>query len=134
MATIQGEYWQFYVQGRCGKLLKNDIDEEALVEDMVSKGTPLRDMILSAASRAAAPLESGKARRDWIKINDDEIKASGGDGDLAYAAYLQGRTDELAYALEHAVVEELGQRWGLDDDEADHGDEDEDDENEEDDE
>jgi len=128
MAKIQGDYWQFYMEGRCEKrLLKNDIDEEALAEEIVRMGTPLRDTILSAASRAAAPFESGKAKRGWIKSNDNEIKAAGGDADAAYAAYLEGRTDELAYALEQTVVEELGQRFG-DDGESDDGEEGDDDE------
>jgi len=134
MANVQGDYWQFYVEGRFEKrLLKNDIDEEAIAEEMVSMGTPLRDALLSAASRAAASFESGKAKREWIKINDNEIKAAGGDADAAYAAYLQGRTDELAYTLEQTVLEELGQRFGGDgdDDGSDDRHEEEDDEEEE---
>jgi hypothetical protein len=127
MATIQGDYWQFYLEGRCEKRrLKNDIDEDALVEEMVRKGTPLRDAVLSACLRAAAPLEAGKARRAWVSEHEDEIRAAGGDSNAAYAAYLQGRTDDLAYVVEEGVVDALDQRFGdNDDDDEEADDEDE---------
>lgn len=130
MAKIQGDYWQFYLEGRCEKRrLKNDIDEESLMEEMVRSGTPLRDAVLSACARAAAPLEAGKAKRAWVAERGDEIKNAGGDADAAYAAYLQGRTDDLAYVVEEGVVDALDQRFG--DDETDDGEDDEEDDEDE---
>lgn len=130
MATIKGDYWQFYLDGRLQKRqLKSDIDEEALVEEMVGAGASLRDTIASACDRAAAPLLSGKAKRQWIVEHEAEIKEAGGDADVAYAAYLQGRTDDLAYSVEQSVIEALDQRFGDEDD--DDGDDDEDEEEEE---
>lgn len=136
MASIKGDYWQFYMDGRCEKRrLKNDIDEEALVEEMVGEGTPLRDAVLFACARAAAPLEGGKAKRQWTEEHKDAIKTAGGDADAAYGAYLQGRVDDLAYAIEEAVLDALDQRFGDDEGKEDDDDDDDDeDEEEEDDE
>jgi hypothetical protein len=134
MATIKGDYWQFYLDGRGEKRrLKNDIDEEALVEEMMSKGTPLRDAVLSACVRAAAPLEAGKAKRMWVYEHSEAIKAAGDDADAAYAAYLQGRTDDLAYGIEEAVLGALDEKFGEEgDDEGESEEEDEEDEAEDD--
>lgn len=129
MAKIQGDYWQFYLEGRCEKRrLKNDIDEESLMEEMVHMGTPLRDAVLSACARAAAPLEAGKAKRTWVADHGDEIKAAGGDADASYSAYLQGRVDDLAQGLEDSVLEALSQRFGTDDGEDDEEEDDDEDE------
>jgi len=125
MATIKGDYWQFYLDGRLEKRqLKSDIDEDALVEEMVRMGAPLRDTISAACDRAAAPLVSGKAKRQWIDEHKDEIKDAGGDSDAAYAAYLLGRTDDLAYDVEEAVIGALDQRFGGEDDDEDAEDDD----------
>ncbi len=130
MAKIQGDYWQFYLEGRCEKRrLKNDIDEESLMEEMVRMGTPLRDAVLSACVRVAAPLEAGKAKRAWVADHGDEIKEAGGDADAAYSAYLQGRVDDLAQGLEDSVLEALSQRFG--DDQTDDGEDDEEDDEDE---
>lgn len=128
MAKIVGDYWQFYLEGRCERRrLKNDIDDEAVTEEMVRMGTPLRDAVLSASARAAAPLEAGKAKRSWISEREEEIKAAGGDTDAAYAAYVQGRIDDLALVVEEGVLDVLSQRFG-DDAEGEDDEEEEDDE------
>lgn len=128
MAKIQGDYWQFYLQGRGEKrLLKNDIDEGTLAEEMVRTGELLRDVILAACVRAAAPFESGKARGTWKAEHATEIGMAGGNSDAAYAAYLQGRVDELAYGLEESVLEALGDHFGDDDSDDTEGGEEEDD-------
>src|SRR5690349_7436309 len=100
MANIMGDYWKFYLEGRGEKrLLKHDIAEDALAEEIVKTGASFRDAISAACTRATAPL-GGKSKRAWVTGHDKAIAAAGGNADDAYAAYLHGRADELAYALE----------------------------------
>jgi hypothetical protein len=133
MANITGDYWQFYLEGRGAKrLLRHDIAEDALAEEIVSSGVSFRDAVLAACVRATAPLESGRSKKTWVGEHGTEIAAAGGNADDAYAAYLRGLADELAYALEPGVVEEIGKRF--DDETGDEEGDDDDDENDDDDE
>lgn len=129
MAKITGDYWQFYLEGReQRRLLKHDIAEDALAADMVRTGASFRDVVTAACTKVAAPLDGGKAKKIWIAEHGDQITAAGGDAEAAYAAFLLGRVDELAYALEPGVVEALGEQFG--DGEEEDDEEDEEDENE----
>jgi len=105
MANITEEYLPFYCLGRQErKLLKHDISESDVAE-VIAKGTPLRRALEEACERAAVPFQSGRSKRKWLDENADDLQ--GIDPDAAYAAYLQGRVDELAYVLEPDVVSEL---------------------------
>jgi hypothetical protein len=120
MANITGDYWQFYLDGRReGRLLKHDIAEDALVEEMVRTGASFRNTISAACGRAAAPLESGKIKKRWVTDHENAIRIAGGDADLAYSSYLQGRVDELGYALEQDVVDAMEQHFGDEDEDED---------------
>lgn len=111
MASVKGDYWKFYLEGRGEKrLLKHEIAEDELVELMES-GAQFREVVAEACAKAAVPLETGKRKRQWVDDHQEEIRSAGGDADAAYVAYLQGRVDELAYALEEAVLTELGERF-----------------------
>lgn len=130
MASIKGDYWQCYLDGRADKLLRNDIDAQQLADDVVGKGGTLRDVVASACNRVAAPMESGRAKQRWVSEAAAFIKTAGGDADAAYAAYLQGRIDKLAVKTERRVVEALEEMFPAgeaddDDDEADDEGEDE---------
>jgi hypothetical protein len=125
MANIAGDYWQFYIEGReQRRLLKHDIAEDALAEEMVRTGARFRDVVSAACEKAAAPLDGGKLKKIWITEHNDQITAAGGDTRAAYAAFLQGKADELAYALEPGVVEALREQFGEEGDDEDEDDED----------
>ncbi len=132
--TITGDYWLFYDIGRDEKLLKNDIDVATLGEKLVQRGGDLRTAIYEAAESAAKPLESGKHRRAWIEEYQTEISKAGGSDESAYAAYLRGRIDELAYALEEDVREAMPMPEWADRDDDGEDDEDGDDDDDSDDE
>jgi len=130
--NITGDYWQFYLEGRGTKrLIKHDIAESDLVERMVTDGVPFRETIREACRKASVSLEHSNLKKAWVAAHADAIKAAGGDAEVAYAAYLHGCTDELAYALEQDVVDALSARLGADEEDEDE-DEDEDEEPEED--
>jgi hypothetical protein len=139
MATIKGDYWKFYLDGRYEKrLLKHEIEEAVLVERMDS-GTPFREAIAEACAKVTVPLETGKRKREWLAVHQADLV--GLNADEAYAAYLQGRVDELAYALEQNVLTALGDRFlgkeedsGDDDDDDDDGEEDDEEDDDEEDE
>lgn len=133
MASIKGDYWQCYLDGRADKLLRNDIDAQQLADDVVGKGGTLRDVVASACNRVAAPMESGRTKQRWVSEAAAFIKTAGGDAEAAYAAYLQGRVDKLAAKTERRVVEALEEMFpdGEVEEEED-DDEDEDDEGEDD--
>ena len=138
MATIKGDYWKFYLEGRGEKrLLKHEIAEDELV-GLLEAGAQFREVVAEACAKASVPLETGKRKRAWIADHQEEISAVGGDADAAYAAYLQGRVDELAYSLEESVLTELGDRFDAegsdeDEDEDEEGDRESEDETDEDD-
>ena len=124
-------YMGFYLDGRDAKLLRHDIDENELAEQILEKGD-LRGTIHAAAARSAAGPQLDRYKRQWLRDNEEEIKEAGGDADAAWKAFLDGRIDELANALEpnvlEAMEEALGDEDGDDDEEVE--DEDEDDEGE----
>ncbi len=132
MTNIRGTYWQFYLEGRGNKrLLKHDIAESDLAERMVRDGVPFRETIAAACATAAKPLETSKMKTVWNAAHATAIKEAGGDAAAAYAAYLQGCADELAYAMEQDVIEALIAQFedgedGEDDEDEDETDEDED--------
>lgn len=108
MATptnIKQEHWVFYVDGRRErKLMKSDIDLDALANTVVTGGKPFREVLYEACRTAAAPLETGRMKRLWLDNNGAAIAEADGDGEGAFRAWLTGRVDELAYALEEEFV------------------------------
>lgn len=140
MTDIRGKYWEFYLEGRAEKRLpKHDRDlAQDVAKEMIEKGTSLRVGLESVAAKAIAPLESGSRRRGWVADHEEQIRAAGGDVDLAYRSYLGGRAAELAYAYEEEVIEALGEtlnpspKGEEDDDDDDDGEDEEEDEDEDD--
>jgi hypothetical protein len=105
MPNITNNYWTFYLEGRAQKkLLPNDIAESDLAERLVRAGGAVRGVIYEACTAAARSLEGGRTKRTWITEHKEAIQEAGGNADLAYEAWLLGRTDELAYALEEDVI------------------------------
>lgn len=123
---LKEPYAIFYAEGRSEDSLDNDIDTEAIAADVVNgKGSPY-ELCLAAATTAAATLQTGNERREWLEENDIAIKSAGGDKEEAYKHYCAGRIDELASELEDEVTEILCEDLLEGDDEDD--DEEEDDE------
>lgn len=105
---IKREFWIYYMMGRSEKrLLKTDTTEDDLVTAILAPDAePLRDVLLEVCRNAAKPLETGKTKRKWLEDHREEIGSD--DPEEAYKAWLHGRVDELAYALEGDVITALG--------------------------
>jgi hypothetical protein len=141
MVNITGDYLNFYLDGRAEERMVKRLRRDISLPDLVTKivdGTPFRAALAEVSEAAVAPLKRGTAHRTWVEKtwifdNQEAITASGGDSSVAVAAYLQGISDEIAYALEakvaDALAEELGDEEEDDDDEE--GEEDEDDDEDE---
>lgn len=109
ISKVQREYWGFYLEGRGeSRLLKSDIDPEEIVKKLTEqdKGA-FRDAVAEAARTAALPLQSGKTKRRWIAEHQEQLDALGLDAEAAFGAWLAGRADELAGAIEDSVLEAL---------------------------
>lgn len=117
-------YVIFYLAGRDDRKIKNDIDTSQIAEDVIAGKGTIRDLVMKAVSEAAAPLRVDRKKKAWIDEYEDEIKDAGGDKELAYQHYLDGRIDELAHSLEADVVEDLDGMMGGDDGDEDAEDED----------
>ncbi len=135
--TIKGNYWTFYLMGRGEKrLLKHDIDLDALATKLLESGGALRPALAEAVAGAGKPLEVAKARRKWLDEHAEQVKDAGGDQAGAYGAWCQGRVDELTYALEEEFVLAMADATGEEDGEElpggdldeDHGDDEDDEE------
>src|SRR5512142_1882324 len=126
MANIKGDYWQCYLDGREEKLLRTSLDAGALAKQLVATGGSLRDMVMGECVRAAAPLESGKAKQRWLMEAEEFFEDAGHDADAAYAAYLKGRIDKLAAKTERRVIDALDEMFGDAEESDDEEDEDDD--------
>lgn len=134
--SVPPKYLEFYLDGRDERILKNQIDLGVIAHRLQEPDPPsLRDAVYAAAESVGAAHVSGRTRRKWIDEHSEAIAKADGDGDGAYAAWLQGRVDELAFKLESQIVETLGELLpsqgdgGEDDD--DDGDEEEDEDDDE---
>lgn len=122
-------YVSFYLDGREDRLLKHNIDTIQVAEEVGDGKGSIHELLLKAATSAAEPLRVDRKKRAWLEEFEEEIKSAGGNGELAYQHYVQGRIDEVVHRLDGEVVEELTDMHG---DESDDEDEDEDeDDNEE---
>lgn len=114
--TISPKYIEFYLAGRADE---EDSDEEDSIapESKVDVGDlaqfcaqgpdDFHTTIVRFLGSFVAPLEVGTEKRDWIAENHAAIKASGGDGSIAYRHYLKGLIDQCAFELEQEVCVEL---------------------------
>lgn len=128
---VSKNYWPFYLEGRADKLLRHDIDIDALVTRLTSNDdVSLRDAVREACATAASALAGSKDQRKWVDKHKTAIADAGGDSDAAHSAWRQGRIDELAYSLEQDVVDAISDE--VLDEEEEEDDDDEDDEDEED--
>ena len=125
--------WSFYLDGRGEKLLRHDLSDAELAKEVMASDQPPRVAILAACQAVAAPLLVGKARAKWVVSNQDRL--DGMDAKTAYEAWVNGRIDELAYALEADVLGEISLQFEAEEEEDDHlGDADEEDDDDDDDE
>lgn len=129
--NLQSDYIFFYLEGREAKSLKVDIDTEVIAEQVAAGKGTIHELLHKAVSDAAKGLEVDRQKRRWIADYEDEIKEAGGDQDVAYRHYCEGRVDELVYRLEPDVLEELEDDDGEGSDDEDDGDDEEDDAEEE---
>lgn len=121
---MQKDLIPFYLEGRNAKLvrIKRITAEPEEIAQMVFDGGSLRESIQTTVDKGYQVLLSDrKYRKTWER---DSSLDEGVDADAAYAHYLRGVADELAYALETEVLECLDEVDGDDGD--DDADEDED--------
>ena len=111
---IQGKYWEFYFAGRELRRLPEvpDFDEGRQIEEMVSTGGVLREVVHAACAACVTKWATPRRRKDWESDNASDIEVAGGDPDLAWSAYLGGVTDELSNKAEPEALELLNN--GLD--------------------
>ncbi len=121
---LSDKYLLFYLEGREAKMLKADIDTEAVAEEVEAGKGSIHELLHKAVSDAARAEGVDRAKRRWIAEYEDEIKDAGGDGELAYQHYVAGRVDELVHRLDGEVVDFLAGDED-DDEEEEEGDEDE---------
>jgi hypothetical protein len=109
MSVIKRKYWGFYIEGRderhrapgaesiepvAEKLLgQDDGDIRTATEEMCQK---YLDSRLTAGSK-----------RNWIKEREEAIREEGCDAETAYAAWRQGRLDQLVAIAEPHVLSAL---------------------------
>lgn len=116
---MNADYVWFYLEGREAKLLRTDIDTAAIAEKVVAGKGGIHELLHTAASDAAKGLAVDRQKRRWLADYEDDIKEAGGDGEVAYKHYCDGRVDELVMQLEPEVVEEMAIEVGGDEDEDD---------------
>lgn len=126
-------YAYFYVLGREERPFKNDIDTEQLAKKVLDDKGTIHDVALAAASAAAESLRIDRKKRLWLDEYEDEIAKAGGDKDLAWNHFIDGRIDTVTAELEDAIFDDLAEAVAPSEDDDDEGD-DEDDDDEEDDE
>lgn len=124
-------YVAFYLDGREDRLLKHDIDTVQIAEEVGDGKGSIHEMLVKAATSAAEPLRVDRKKRTWLEEYEGEIKEAGGDGELAYQHYIQGRIDEVVHRLDGEVVEELSSMHGEESDDEDDDDDEDEDEDEE---
>ena len=124
----------FYLDGRDQKLFRNSIDEVELAKTIIKTGESPRDVIHKAVKAEAAALV--RQKKSWLADAHEDIIDAGVSEEDAWAAYVEGRVDEVAQALEPGVIEamidELDGGGDEDDEDEDDEDDDEDDNDKED--
>jgi hypothetical protein len=118
MSRINRKYWLFYVMGREANRLprsevevkEGEIAKAILAQDAAS----IREAIVDACRAAAGTVITERRKKNWLKAHEEDLKAFGDahpseawSRDEAYEAWLTGRLDHLAYALEPEVVFEM---------------------------
>jgi len=107
---MKAEYLPFYLEGRDAKLVKNDIDDDDLAQQIVDTGKTPYEITHAAAETAVKVLAvDPRKKRLWLNEHEDDLKEAGGSADDAWNAFIAGRTDELCSALETPVLEALGE-------------------------
>ncbi len=125
--NLQPGYAFFYLEGREERTLKADIDTTEIAKKMCEDGGSIHERLHEAASKAAQSLFVDRKKRQWLEDFEEDIKTAGVDPDQAYAAWCEGRVDELVFTIEGEVVEEMNAfLHGDEEDDADEDDDDED--------
>jgi hypothetical protein len=126
----QRAYMCFYLEGRADEesdpIISDDdsLDIDKLAEKTLAGGQSLRDILTTAVTALAAPLDHGTDKREWLDDHKKEIKLAGGDAEAAHKHYLQGIIDEAIYTLEGEVVESMFEEENEDDEDEDEDEED----------
>src|SRR5277367_4577208 len=99
------KYVAFYLQGRADAEdgISAEVDVTAIAQRVLN-GEKMEKATREAADAALKPQMSNGAKRTWLKDNEEEIKAAGGDKEKAYAAFYEGQVDEFRYLLEDETV------------------------------
>lgn len=109
---LKKSYVPFYLEGRDARLIKDTTDDKELAAKVVAGEGDPRAIALAAAQAAAKPFEGGRSKTRWLHEHDGDIRAAGGDKEEAYAHYMRGRVDSLAYSIEADILAELGDMGG----------------------
>lgn len=127
---LDSKYMTFYLDGRGDDLFDDDeVDLDDLVEKAMKGGDDPRKLSMGVVENLAGPLRHDREKREWIADNKKPIKEAGGNEQLAFDHYVQGRIDQHAHALEDEIVTAMFE--GGDEEDEDDDDDDEDDEGDE---
>ena len=122
---LDKHYMTFYLDGRGDDLLDDeDVDLDELIEKSLEGGDDPRKVAMRVAENLAAPLRHDREKREWIDDHKKAIKESGGNTELAFDHYVQGRIDQYALALEEELVTGMFEEDAEDDEDDDQDDED----------
>lgn len=132
--ALEERFLPFYLDGRDAKLARISklCPDAAEIAKEILQGKSLRTVIGDHAAQAGDTLARNLPfKRKWLHDNDealeDLVSEHPANKDGAFAAFIAGMADELAYVLEDEVVGELNAIGG-DDDEGEGEEEDEEDE------
>lgn len=101
---LDAKYMTFYLDGRGEEPFDDeDVDLDDLVEKAMGGDSP-RKLAIGIGETLAAPLRHDRERREWLADNRDNIREAGGNDQLAFDHYMQGRIDQYAYGLEDEIV------------------------------
>lgn len=121
-------YITFYMNGRDDVHDGNvtaDIDLEVIAEAVAKDAQDIRDQCMNAATVALAPLRNSE-KVAWLKENAVDIKNAGISKTAAHEAFnafMQGRIDELAHAIEPDVLAAIDVILNTDEEDGDGDDE-----------
>ncbi len=108
LTNFQTSYLFFYLAGRDEPSPRNlKLDLEEIAQKAIAGPSDVHTVIRAAVELAMKPFEQGAKRKEFLADNEDEIFSAGGDGDVAYQHYLQGRIDQHTYKITNPVLDAM---------------------------
>jgi hypothetical protein len=107
MSSIRRKFWSFYLLGREERRLRNDLDPAVVARKILEEEeASLPAMVTAACAEVGAAL-TARTKKNWLAEHEQDLKAIDGDPEEAYRAWVAGRVDELASAVDSSVVAAL---------------------------